>query len=231
MPIQYTLRENALTPEPEDYTASVTPTRTVTLSDVVKRMVAQGSSITSADIFSTFDNFQKAIESLLLEGANINLPFGNYSTSIKGVFKGAGDSFDPTRHQINPVINPSNELRQIYSQGVTTKKLESTEILPNLVEYKDFNSGATNSTVTPGGMAQIMGHRLKFEDDDEQQGIFIINQDNNSQKVAVVGENKPSRLMFMLPADLEKGEIQIEVRAKIYGGIRVGKLPQSLTVV
>ncbi len=103
MPIQYILRENHLTPETDDYVASVISTRTLVLKDIIDHMVAQGSSITSADILSVLDNFQKTLESVLSEGANVKLPFANFSSSIKGKFVGMRDSFDHSRHQINPL--------------------------------------------------------------------------------------------------------------------------------
>lgn len=67
--------------------AVVTATRTAELDDVIQRMSERGSTVTKADIVSVLEDFQGALESLLAEGANINLPFANYSTSIKGVFK------------------------------------------------------------------------------------------------------------------------------------------------
>jgi len=230
MPIQYALRENRLTPEPDDYIASVTATRTVVLKDVIDRMVAQGSSITSADILSVFDNFEKALESLLSEGANVNLPFANFSSSIKGTFNGAGDSFDSSRHQITSVINAGSQLRQAYSQGFTAKKMETVEVIPHIVEYVDLNTGDRNSTMTTGGMGQISGHRLKFDAEDEAQGIFLIDNKNQAQKVSVIGENKPSRLMFLVPADLTQGDTILEVRANISNQFKVGRFSQTLTV-
>jgi hypothetical protein len=202
MPIQYTLRDNRLTPDPNDYMAMVTPIRIVELEGVIDRMIERGSTVTRADILSVFEDFQSALESLIAEGTNVNLPFANYSSSIKGIFDGASDNFDPSRHQVLPVVNPSRRLRDFYRGGVSVAKQEATLPTPNLLEYLDINSGERNSIVTKGGMGQIMGHRLKFELADSQQGIFLIDAQGEETRIATVGENKPSRLMFMLPATL-----------------------------
>lgn len=230
MPIQYTLRDNRLTPDPNDYMAMVTPTRIVELEGVINRMIERGSTVTRADILSVFEDFQMALESLMAEGTNVNLPFGNYSSSIKGVFDGASDNFDPSRHQVLPVVNPGSRLRDCYRVGIAVTKQESSLPTPNLLEYLDINSGERNSLLTKGGMGQIMGHRLKFDLADSQQGIFLIDQKRKETRITTVGENKPSRLMFVLPATLGTGDYELEVRAKINNAFRSGKLIQVLSV-
>ena len=230
MPIQYTLRDNRLTPDPNDYMAMVSPTRTVELEGIINRMIERGSTVTRTDILSVFEDFESALESLLAEGTSVNLPFGNYSSSIKGIFDSATDTFDSSRHQVVSVVNPGSRLRDAYRAGMPVAKQEAVLPAPNLLEYLDINSGERNSLVTKGGMGQISGHRLKFELADAQQGIFLIDGKGTEIRIDTVGENKPARLMFVLPATLDTGDYELEVRAKIGNDLRRGKLLQSLSV-
>ncbi|MGD8782651.1 MAG: DUF4469 domain-containing protein [Ignavibacteria bacterium] len=48
-------------------------------------------------------------------------------------------------------------------------------------------------TLTPGGMAQILGHRLKVNPEVEEEGIYFIKDDNTEFKVTIIGRNKPLR--------------------------------------
>lgn len=230
MPISYVLRENRLTPEPDDYMAMVTPSRSVEFDEVVDRMLDRGSTLTRTDIVGVLNNLQETVETLLIEGANVNLPLANFSSSIKGVFEGSSDSFDASRHQLTPRVTAGRVLWAAYRRGLPVQKQELARPLPNLLEYVDMNTGERNSLVTAGGMGQINGHRLRFDSTDAEQGIFFLGEDNRVARVTVVGQNKPSCLLFMLPPDLAAGEYALEVRAMLGNELRSGRLPETLTV-
>ncbi len=230
MPIQYSLRENHLTPDPNDFMASVTPTRTVEMEDIISRMIDRGSTVTKADILSVMEDFQKALEAFIEEGASIVLPFANYSTSIKGVFEGQDASFDSAKHQVAINVNPGKEIKALTKKRLSVQKQEATVPQPNLAIFTDFNTGEKNSIITPGGMGQILGHRLKFDPAVAEDGIYFVKDDNNETKVTVVGQNKPSVLMFMIPAELTSGDYTLEVRVKVGDNIRLGKLTNTLSV-
>jgi hypothetical protein len=183
-----------------------------------------------ADAISVIENTLVAVKDLLIEGANVNLPFANFSCSIKGTFNGPEDTFDPSRHQIVINVSATKELRDVIRQDVSVSKQEMMVPTPNLVEYMDFNTGERNSVVTPSGMAQISGNRLQFDATDPEQGIFFIASDGSETRVGVVGRNMPSTLMFLLPAELTTGEYALEVRAKMGDAVRTGSLNSVLSV-
>lgn len=229
MAIRYILRENRLTSDPDDYTASVLHDRVADLNAVADRMVERGSTVTRADILSVLEDFQGALESILLEGANVNLPFGNFSSSIRGVFASHGDRFDDARHQLVPTVTAGKRLKAAFAQPPTLEKTEAVVPMPNLQTYTDLNSGERDAIATPGGMGQIAGHRLRFDASAAEQGIFWIAEDGSETRVAVVGQNKPARLMFLVP-ELPAGEYALEVRSAFGDEVRSGKLGVPLTV-
>lgn len=229
MPIEYVLRENRLTADPGDYMAMVKSTRTADYQEVTKRIVARGSTVGEADAIAALQNALEAVKDLLAEGANVNLPFANFSISIKGVFDGPDDTFDPSRHQVVIQVAATKELRDALKQDVTVSKQETVVPAPNLIEYTDFETGERDSIITPGSMGQISGHRLKFDATDTEQGIFFLAADGSETRVSVIGQNKPSNLMFMLPAGLTTGEYTLEVRSKVGENLRTGRLGTSLS--
>ena len=103
---------------------------------------------------------------------------------------------------------------------------------PNPVEFTDVNTGERDSLLTPGGMAQVVGHRLKFDPADAAQGISFVAEDGAETKVDVVGRNKPADLMFIVPQSLAPGDYTLEVRAVTHGSdeVRSGALDAVLTV-
>jgi hypothetical protein len=233
MSISYVLFENNLTDDPNDYMAMVQPTGTAELDNVIQRMIERGSTVTKADILSVLEEYYSAIESMVLEGLNVNTPMANYGASIKGIFNGATDSYDPSRHQVAGTINSGKRYRKTIRERAQTTKREARKPTPNLIVYVDVNSGERDSLLTLSGMGQIIGHRLKFDPTDPAQGIFLIGADGVEVKITTVGKNTPGELMFLIPPMLPPGEYTLQVRAAVYDGeqVRNGTLNAILTVV
>jgi len=144
-------------------TALVQSTGTAELEDVIKHIIQQGSTVTRPDIVSVLEDFFTAIESMVLEGMNVNTPSANYGASIKGIFDGQADGYDPSRHQIAPKVTAGKRYRKAIKEQAQAAKQEAVKPKPNPLEYTDINSGERNSVLSPGGMGQVIGHRLKFD--------------------------------------------------------------------
>ena len=229
MPIHYSLFENYLTADPNDYIARVSPTRIAELEDVINRMIERGSTVTRADIVSVLEDFEKALQSLLSEGANVNLPFANYSAGIKGVFNGQTDTFDSSRHKMQINVQPGKSIKAYFATNAVCEKDETLLPQPNPIDFVDLSSGERNSIITPSSMGQVIGSKLKFNPDVAEEGIFFIATDNSETKVTIVGKNKPGELMFLVPA-LTSGEYHLAVRSGFGEEIREGRLKSTLSV-
>jgi hypothetical protein len=232
MTINYALFPNHLTSDPDDYMARVQPTGTADLEEVIDRMVEKGSTVGRADILSVLEAYYATVEAMVLEGMNVNTPGANYGASIRGVFRTQSDSFDPTRHELRGRVSPGKRFRRAIRERGRASKQEPILPKPSLLSFTDLNSGSRNSVLTPGGMGQLVGHRLKFDPEDPAQGIFFRAAAGGETRVAVVGQNVPTGLIFMIPADLDAGDYTLEVRA-VFGGddLRAGALDSPLTVV
>lgn len=92
-----------------------------------------------------------------------------------------------------------------------------------------------NEVLTKGGGVQPIGSRLKFDQKDASKGIFFMPETGARVRVAVIAENKPARLMAIIPADLAAGTYYIEVRTKITSSpkplknIKTGRFFKALT--
>ncbi len=213
-------------------TALVQSTGTAELEDVIKHIIQQGSTVTRPDIVSVLEDFFTAIESMVLEGMNVNTPSANYGASIKGIFDGQADGYDPSRHQIAPKVTAGKRYRKAIKEQAQAAKQEAVKPKPNPLEYTDINSGERNSVLSPGGMGQVIGHRLKFDPADPEQSVFFMAPDGSSStRVDVVGKNKPGELMFMVPDSLSPGDYMLVVRAGFgEDDVRIGALETTLTV-
>ena len=53
--------------------------------------------------------------------------------------------------------------------------------------------------MTPGGLAQLDGHRLKFDPADPAQGIFFVAADRRETRVEEIARNRPAELILRVP--------------------------------
>ena len=220
--LKYSLRENLLTPAPDDYMAQVTDVRSYTLDEIIDLMMEKGSTLTKADTKAVLQVYGEVVSTIIKDGAAVNTPLMNTSMSISGVFIGANDSFDKKRHTVNLNITAGTLLRDALTK-VKCEKTEGVSTDPYITEVTDIVTGTVNTTLSKGGVVQLVGSRLKFDAKDAAQGIFFVPETGEAVRAAVIAENKPARLMAIIPADLAAGTYYVEVRTKIIGSSQKSK--------
>jgi hypothetical protein len=210
--LQYTTVENLLTAAPNDYSAQPVNVRSYQFPEIIRRILARNPGLSEAQLTSAINEFVEEVSIITAEGDAVNTPLINTNLSIQGVLDSAADVFDAKRHRVRINVNAGVKLAAAVAK-VKPQKTDVAEPLPHIVEVRDFVSGTVNETLTAGGVVQIRGSRLKFMTDDDANGIFLTDANGASIKLTVIAENKPARLMAMLPADLPAGEYAVEVRS------------------
>ncbi len=232
--LKYALRENLLTPDENDYMAQTADMRSFSLDEIIDLMMEKGSTLTKADTKAALQVYGEVVSALIKDGAAVNTPLMNTSLSISGVFNGATDTFDKKRHSINLNLTAGPVLKEALSK-IKCEKTEAADTNPYITEVTDVVSGKVNEVLTAGGIVQLVGARLKFDQKDESQGIFFVAETGEAVRATVIAENKPARLMAIIPADLPAGNRYIEVRTKYTVGgkplkkAKIGRFTKPLT--
>ena len=231
MAINYALFENHLTSDPDDYAAQVRITGSADLEVLAQRMIDQGSTVTKPDILAVLEDTIKATESCLLDGYRVQLGgLCELFPRIKGVFNGITDTFDASRHRVDVGANPGARVRRTVRVGATVTKAETIKPAPALLEYVDLGSGETNGRITSGNIGTINGHRLKFNPDQDDEGIYFVNIDTAAEvKLTAIQKNKPGQLVFLTPT-VPGGQYYLEVRTRFRepAELRTGRLDEIL---
>lgn len=229
--LKYHLAENLLTSDPDDYMAQVEVSKSFTIDDVISEMLKRGTSLTRTDVTAVLNLEHQVIGDLVAEGYAINLPLCNGTPSISGIFTGPADSFDTNRHYIRYNLNPGTVIRDAAKE-IKTEKTNPVDKLPYIEQYVDVASQTSGDTLTPGGIGELNGSRLNFDATDAEQGVWFTATNGTETKVAAIAMNKPSKLIFMVPA-LAAGEYQVVVRVKFKGSksLRETLLRKVLTVI
>lgn len=233
--LKYSLRENHLTPEPDDCMAQVQDVRSYSLDEVIDLMTRRGTTLTRADVSAVLQVYAEVVSELVSDGCAVNTPLFNTSFSISGVFAGMSDTFDKSRHNVSLNINAGTKLREAV-KSIKTEKVDGVSTNPLITEATDVVSGLVNVSLTPGGVLRLTGSRLKFFPADETQGVFLVSESGSEVQCAVVAENKPARVMVMIPQDIASGTYYAEVRTKLDSSgksvktLKIGHFTKPLTV-
>ena len=220
--LKYSLRENLLTPDPDDCMAQVQDVRSYSQDEIIDLMMRRGTTLTKADVAAVLQVYTEVVGELTADGSAVNTPLFNTGFSVGGVFTGMTDSFDKARHTVSVNVNAGSALREAV-KSVKTEKVEGSNTDPYITEATDVVSGAVNSTLTAGGILRLTGSRLKFDAADEAQGVFLVPESGETVRCAVVAENKPARVMVMVPQDIAAGTYYAEVRTKLDSSRQPGK--------
>lgn len=233
--LKYSLRENLLTPEPDDCMAQVQDVRSYSQDEVIDLMTRRGTTLTRADVAAVLHVYAEVIGELTGDGSAVNTPLFNTSFSIGGVFNGMSDSFDKGRHTVSVNVSAGTALREAV-KSIRTEKTEGASTDPYITEATDVVSGAVNSTLTAGGILRLTGSRLKFDASDEEQGVFLVPEGGEAVRCPVVAENKPARVMVMIPALIDPGTYYAEIRSRFDSSgkaiktLKTGRFSKPLTM-
>ncbi|MDE7140701.1 MAG: DUF4469 domain-containing protein, partial [Treponemataceae bacterium] len=222
--------------EPDDCMAQVQDVRSYSQDEVIDLMMRRGTTLTRADVAAVLQVYTEVVGELTADGSAVNTPLFNTSFSVSGVFNGMADMFDRARHSVGVNVNAGTALREAV-KSVKTEKTEGANTGPYITEAADVVSGAVNSTVTAGGILRLTGSRLKFDASDEAQGVCLVPDGaGEAVRCGVVAENKPARVMVMIPADIASGTYYAEVRTKVDASrkpvktLKVGRFGRVLSV-
>jgi hypothetical protein len=230
MAINYVLQRNEAFVDQHQCIARVRPSGTADMEAILDYMM-QTATVAKPDVVGVLEGFFSAIEYLLLDGKNVVTPIAVFRSAIRGLFADEADGYEPDRHLVHAAVSPGARLRRTVRTRAQVNKLHAVEPAPAPKRYTDVETGLVNGAITPGGQAQLLGLRLRFDPDDPQQGIFFIAADKSEVRAGRMARNVPGELIFVAPA-LPAGDYTLQVRASFNdnGDVRAGALKVKLTV-
>jgi hypothetical protein len=214
-----------LTEHEDDYAAHTHPSASLDIEAVISRMLQRGTLLTRTDILAVWNNLCETIKDIHLEGNTVNLPLFNTSFSISGVFDSPLDVFDPNRHKLNINVTKGAILRDA-EKNIHVEKTNVPSPNPQIQEVKDSISGTVNERFTSGGVVEIRGYNLRIDGDNPKCGLWFIDDNGNEIKAETIIENKPSRILAMIP-NLTVSNYQVKVVTQYKGSGTLLKEPKT----
>ena len=98
-------------------------------------------------------------------------------------------------------------------------------MIPEIKEVKDTSSDLFNERLTPRAIVEVYGYDIKIDGDDPTCGLWFVSENNVETKATIVAENKPSKIIALIP-ELSPGKWQLKVVTQYSGGGNLVKLPK-----
>jgi hypothetical protein len=231
MKIKYYLLDNTVTPDPNDRRAQVVDYEIITEDELFDYMTREGSGITRAEAKANYEEMTGAFDYFLKRGYGFNTEFIKIRPVMPGVYRGDDDKYDSKRHKIKFKASLGKRYNRT-ADDIKVEKITPPTNLPLPATLEDVTSETVNDTLTPGGTATLAGTRLKFNQDDAQQGIFLTDSENNECRIEKILSHTGTKIVFLLPAALASDEYSLEVRILPANSkkLKTGKLTEKLTV-
>jgi hypothetical protein len=125
------------------------------------------------------------------------------------------------RHRTHYSVNFSRAIQEKAAK-IKMSKVQAPNTGPVIAAIRDGISGLTDGTLSAGGVLDIAGSRLKVYPDLPDDGVYFVSLEGTEYKAITLVENKPARLIVMLPP-LPPGAYTLEVRTHFIGSATPGK--------
>ena len=228
----FDLRENTITRDvQEDYVAIPRKLLSLTPKDLAKRIAEERTEYRADTIENIINIYEDMLMKALCEGNTYVSRIAQYQPSITGIFSGTGLA-DPEKNQCQVNITASPDLKKMLQSDVilefSGRKLDLGGA--NIAEVLDMTTGKTDGTVTPGGMVQLKGNKIKCVNEDGSGigRLTLYNESESGEEVTVIGVNDPSKIIFVFPTGLLAGEYRLEIETYFTTGTTLLKEPRTL---
>ena len=232
--IKYTVHKNYYDGGKTSYHAKVKTNGTVSMDGLIDEIVSMSSTTAKSDALAVYADLKHVLETKLKLGYNVELEgICTITSSITGKFDSLNDTFDPKRHAVNIRARGSKKLKRIMNTNTKLRKLTTAPDVPLLLAIDDYFTDTKDTHVTQNHICGIRGKRLKFDTQNPDEGVFVIDPETKTEiQVTQVSKNHPTEILFLMPS-LTSNKVTIEIRSRLnknLKAIRTGMFPTLLTV-
>ncbi|MDY3521050.1 DNA-binding domain-containing protein [Riemerella anatipestifer] len=225
------LRPNLLTKDdPNDFVAVPLLGGSLGITEIVEALKKEGMEIKTETAVDIITRFNRKASELVLNGYSVNTGLVYMRPAIKGVFY--DKTWDKEKHSVYVNVNQGTDLRKAAND--TKVEILGEQSSPmSVFSITDKVTGKADGTLTKGKNAEIKGTFIKIDGDNPKNGIVFKNLDTQNEvkltKDSIV-LNEPSRVLILVPSDLEAGNYELSITTQYSNGKTVLKEPRTETL-
>jgi len=225
------LYDLTLTERKDDRFGRVVTPKSLTEDDLIQIAVARRTDLNANTLKASINILQEIATEQIANGASVSFGLGYFNLGVNGVFIGDNAQWDSSIHSLSVHVTPTAELRNaVKTSTVHMRGMAPSGVIVN--SLTDVTSGEVNSRLTPGGGVNLVGNKIKIDGDNDMVGISLTNEVTKAVTViakTAVLVNDPSRITFVVPADLASGDYKLTITTQYSSTSKLLKEPRSYT--
>ena len=225
------LFDNPLTENPNDRYGRVVNLASINEDILIARAIANGFNGNAASMKAVCEALKQEAVKAVVRGEIVHYGLGHVVLDVEGSFIGDEPQWNPEKHKLVAAITTTKDLRETLKKTpVNIRGMASNHAA--ILTVTDVATGKVNEVLTPGGMANIMGSRIKIDGDKPEVGLFLDNQNTQGRiqvPATAIGLNDPSKVMFVVPTDLAAGDYLMVIVTQ-FGGTSTRLLNEPRTI-
>lgn len=193
--------------------------QTIDSEELIRQIVNYNSTLTEADVRAMLTVLNEKVRKLVNLGYKVELPFGYVFNTAKGTAARINDGFVPGKgnHCIIPEFRfKKDAVKDMAKDAVFKNAGKGYAIRPVITELYSIKSDATISrelSFEPGAILHISGRNLKFDPNDNLQGVFLVDSENHKIRVESYSRIGRKIVECRIPA-LNPGNYEVKLVTK-----------------
>ena len=196
--------------------------------DIIAELKAEDSGLREETIRHVFDLQKRVIKRMLMTGMSVNTGLYYASVAFRGVIENS--TWNPAKNSIVVNFNVGADLREAI-KATTVGIIGEKGSAMYIGGVQDASTRAQDASATAGRAFTLTGGKLKVVGTDPSVGITLKSSSGKETKVAedLWVTNDPSKLTFIIPADLADGTYELKVTTQFGSNSKTMlKVPRSV---
>jgi len=193
-----------------------------TYDRLIDEMAKHNTTLTRADLKGAMDVLREVVQKYLLLGYIVKTPFGSLYVSASGTAGDKETTFTPRLHK-DEICDHELKVRYTPDQALlkevvemlfdhTSNRLKMLPYIDQVTSCLESKRGS-DAILSPGEPVHVYGDYLKLNSSDENQGVFLQQNDGSRIRVTEYMRTLPRCIEFMMPKVIP-GTYTLVVRAK-----------------
>ncbi|MDR1675913.1 MAG: DUF4469 domain-containing protein [Tannerella sp.] len=231
------LRKNLLTPDPNDYSAVVSPMGKINKPGLIDALMEEGIELKRETVEDVVTRYNRIAARFAARGWNVDTGLVYLRAIITGIFH--GKKFDPAKNSVYVSATQGVEIRRELANTEVEILGEMPDVM-HIFSVVNMQTRLADGTLTRGRNAEVEGTYIKVTGEDPSVGVWLESVDGNlppyKLDADLIVTNSPSKLLLLIPVELDAGIYRLKVVTQFSSGRQL-KAPreavfaQDLTLV
>jgi hypothetical protein len=210
-----------ITKRKDDRSGRVVFTGSLKIEDLIAIAVARRSDLNPVTMLASYEILREIALEEVRNAKQVEFGLSHYRLGVNGVFIGDHAAWNRNEDSLSLQAVATAETRKALKEvAVEVRGMAASGLFVNTLT--DVTSGEVNARLTPGGGVNLTGVKIKITGDAPEVGIHLT-EINTAAVVNIpttsILNNEPSKITFIVPADLPAGDYQLSITTQFTSNI------------